>query len=340
MHTYSRMGATSCDIARRAGVSQATVSRVLTGNPAVRQELRDKVNKAVRELNYRPNGMARAMRTSRSGNIGVVVSRLAVNPLYPALLHVLGSCLSEAKFRLVVWNTDEMGDKAAADAVGDGMVDGIVMTTATAVSAELYQTLRLNAPIVLINRIVEGWPCDQVASDNLAGGRMVGQYLLSSDRRRIGLVTGLVLASTIRERECGFRETLTASNQPLDERLVERVDHFSYNTGFMAAARLLDLANPPDTLFCINDLLALGARDAARDRGFEVPGKLWIVGYDDIEMASWHTFDLTTIRQPLSQMVDAGVRFLLERINGYEGEHRNVRLPNDLVIRGSTFRGK
>lgn len=337
MNTNSNQkGVTSRDIARRAGVSQATVSRVLTGNP-VRQELRDKVKAAIRELKYRPNGTARAMRTSRTGNIGLVVPRLA-NPLHPALLHVLGGAVTQAGFRVVVWSTDDVDEKAAADAVRGSLVDGVIMTAATTASTQLYEAVQLKAPVVLVNRVVEGWPCDQVASDNVAGARMVAEYLLNSGRRRIGMVGGISLASSIRQRQFGFREMLASRGRALDERLCELVDQFSYRTGFEAAARLLDLAEPPDALFCVNDFLALGARDAARNRDFDVPGALWIVGYDDIEMASWHAFDLTTVRQPLSQMAEYAVRFLLERISGYEGEGRNIRLSNDLVLRGSTSR--
>jgi len=147
---------TSLDIARHAGVSQATVSRVLTGSP-VRQELCDKVKAAIKELKYRPNGTARAMRSSRTGNIGLVVPRLQ-NPLHPALLHVLASAITQAGYRAVVWSTDDMDEKAAADAVRESLVDGVIMTAATSASIQLYEAVRLNAPVVLVNRVVEGWP--------------------------------------------------------------------------------------------------------------------------------------------------------------------------------------
>lgn len=338
MTTYSRNEiVTSHDIARRAGVSQSTVSRVLTGNTKVRKEARDLVLAAVRELKYRPNGAARSMRTSQTGNIGVVVSRLA-NPLYPEMLQILGRCLVSAGFRMVVWNTEEMGEKAAVEAIRESRVDGAIMTTATAESTELYEALQLNVPVVLINRVVEGWRCDQVASDNLTGGRLVAEYLAKAGKRRIGMIGGSPLASTIRDRQAGFRSALTACGLPLEETLSAQVDRFSYKTGFDAASRLLELSDPPDAIFCVNDVIALGARDAARVRGIDVPSKLWIVGYDDIEMASWHAFDLTTIRQPLVRMTETAISLLIERIRGHEGDWQNICLPNELVIRGSTGR--
>lgn len=336
MNTISQnLPLTSKDIARAANVSQATVSRVLSGNPNVQAEKRERVLAVIRELNYRPNGMARAMRTNRTGNIGVVVSRLA-NPLYPEMLQILGQRLTEVGLRMMVWNTDETDEGAAASALRESLVDGVIMTTATALSTPLYEAMMLNAPVVLIHRVVDGWPCDQVMSDNAKGAATVAEYVVKGDRKRIGLIEGLPLASTIRARQTAFRTRLDELNCPLDPSLSIRVDSFSHKTGFDAASYLLDLAQPPDVLFCVNDVIALGARDAARARGVDVPGKLWIIGYDDIEMAAWPAFDLTTVRQPLKQMAQEAVALLRDRIAGTGGAHKTVCLPNELVIRGSS----
>ena len=338
MNTYARLNSvTSHDIAKRAGVSQSTVSRVLSGNTRVGKEACERVMSAVRALNYRPNGAARAMRTSQTGNIGVVVSRLG-NPLYPELLQILGRQLVSAGLRMVVWSTEEMDEKAAIDAIRESQVDGAIMTTATTASTGLYEALQTNVPVVLINRVVEGWECDQVTSDNVDGGRAVAEYLVRAGKRRIGLIGGSDVASTIRDRQAGFRAALAKANVPLAETLCQQVDAFSYKTGFEAAARLLDLSQPPEAIFCVNDVIALGARDAARARDIDVPGQLWIVGYDDIEMASWHAYDLTTIRQPLLHMTETAVSLLMNRIRGRGGKWNTVCLPNELVIRQSTGR--
>jgi LacI family transcriptional regulator len=188
------------------------------------------------------------------------------------------------------------------------------MSTETQDSTRLYEALQLNAPVVLINRIEEGWPCDQVSSDNTDGGRKVAEYLVKAARRRIGLIGGPTVARTIRDRQDAFRATLKALGQPLEDALSIQVDEFTHKTGFEAALWLFDLADPPDAIFCVNDVIALGARDAARMRRIDVPDALWIVGYDDIEMASWYGFDLTTIRQPLSHMAEIAVDLLLARI--------------------------
>ncbi|MFM0337343.1 LacI family DNA-binding transcriptional regulator [Paraburkholderia fungorum] len=166
---------TSHDIARLAGVSQPTVSRVLTGNDRVNPEARKRVLAAARELKYRPNGNARAMRTRRTGNVGMLVSRL-INPLYPEMLEAIGRRLSAHSLRMVMWSTEEINEKLAMDAIYESLVDGVIMTTATDASSRLYETLELNAPVVLINRSVPRWACDQVTSDNLAGSATVADY--------------------------------------------------------------------------------------------------------------------------------------------------------------------
>ena len=327
--------ATSKDIALAANVSQATVSRVLAGHPTVQIETRERVLAVVRAMNYRPNAMARAMRTSRNGNIGVVVSRLS-NPIYPEILQILGTCLRKSGLRMMVWNTDADDIDAAAAAVRESLVDGVIMTTATASSQPLYEAVMLNAPVVLIHRVMDGWPCDQVTSDNAAGARGVADYLVQGGRQRIGLIAGPTQASTIRDRLNGLRSRLEELGRPLNPALCIESSIFSHKAGMEAADYLLDLAEPPDALFCVNDVLALGARDAARVRGVDVPGKLWLVGYDDIEMSAWPAFDLTTVRQPLDLMVQRAVELLRARIDGAKGAHQTIRFPNDLAIRGST----
>jgi len=314
------------------------VSRVLAGHPGVQTDMRDRVLSAIRDLGYRPNAAARAMRTSRTGNIGVVAARLA-NPLYPEMLQALSRELTRAGHRMVVWDVDDdRGGGAAVDAVRSGGIDGVIFTTATAETAQLYATLTAQVPVVLMNRAVPHWDCDQVESDNRAGGRAVGTYFAGAGRRRIGLITGPLAPSTIRNREEGFLAALDRRGHGIDASRLIRVDHFSHARGLEAATRLLELASPPDAIFCVNDVLALGARDAARIRDVPVPEALWLVGYDDIEMASWPAFDLTTVRQPLTEMAAGAVTLLLGRIDGTREGRERVLLPNALVVRGSTAR--
>nr|WP_314073790.1 LacI family DNA-binding transcriptional regulator [uncultured Roseococcus sp.] len=322
---------TSRDVARRAGVSQSTVSRALAGHPGVTGEVRARVQAAARELAYVPNAAARAMRTRSSGNIGVVTARLH-NPIYPEMLQLLARELRGAGLRMIVWNSDETDEDAAADAARQGMVDGIIFTSATPASTALYEEIARRLPVVLVNRTVEGWPCDQVESDNRAGGRAVAAHFRAAGRRRLGLLSGPMLPSTIRDREAGFLEACEEAP------VTVRTEAFTYKAGVEGMERLLALADRPDAVFCANDVLALGARDAARLAGVEVPRELWLVGYDDIAMAGWTAFDLTTVRQPIEEMVREAVRLLRQRLAGEDFPRQRLRLPAPLVLRGSTGR--
>ncbi|MDB5741845.1 MAG: transcriptional regulator, LacI family [Polaromonas sp.] len=328
---------TSKEVAAVAGVSQATVSRVFAARGNVQPHTENLVREVASRLGYRPNAMARAMRTSRSGTVGVVVSRLA-NPLYPLMLQTLGPKMSAAGLRMVVWSADQDDETFAVDALKEGSVDGVLMMTATTGSSALREAVKSNLPVVLINRVLQDVPLDQIESDNHAGGARVAQYLVRAGRSRIAMISGPQDASTIRNREAGFRDQMESCGVELQKQFTTYVRNFSYQAGFDAATRLLELANPPNSIFCANDVLALGARDAARRRGISVPDELWLVGYDDIEMASWEAFDLTTIRQPLDEMCQLATDRLVERMGGSKADPVTIVVRDELIIRGSTAR--
>ena len=328
---------TSHDIARLANVSQATVSRVLRQDPRVRPETRERVQRVLAETRYEPNAAARAFRTSRSGSIGVVVARLSYQ-LYPAMLEAIGAQLARLGQRMIVWDSDPGGDGPAIRALRQGIVDGVILTAATGESEFLKEVSSPNAPVVLVNRTVDEYPSDQVSSDNLAGGRRVAEYLLACGRKRIALIGGIPRASTIRHREQGFREALKKAGAELPAHYYRRSENFTHANGVQAVTRLLELGAPPDAIFCVNDVLALGAMDGARALGVRVPEDLWLVGYDDIELASWGAYELTTVRQPMEQMVARAIDLLLAKIDHRDKPLERICMPNELVIRRSTAR--
>ena len=328
---------TSHDVARLADVSQATVSRVLRQDPKVRPETRERVLRVLAETRYEPNAAARAFRTNRSGSIGVVVARLSYQ-LYPAMLEAIGSQLARLGQRMIVWDSEHGGDAVASRALRQGIVDGMILTAATHESEFLRDVPARSFPVVMVNRTVDTYASDQVSSDNIDGGRRVAEYLVACGRQRIALIAGIPRASTIRHREQGFREALERLGVALPPHYVYRSETFSHASGELAVTRLLELASPPDAIFCVNDVLAMGAMDGARGRGVRVSDDLWLVGYDDIEIASWGAYDLTTVRQPMELMVAQAIELLLARIADREAAPRHVCLPNELVIRGSTGR--
>lgn len=325
---------TSRDVAVAAGVSQATVSRTFSGAGGVSEKARARVLAAAEELGYEINFAARAMRTQRSGTIGVVVDRVT-NPFYPEVIESLSRTLDANDLRMILWDSQGAGEKGAIEAIGHKMVDGLIFTTATSTSSALTTALAAGAPVVLVNRIVEGVLCDQVDTDNSGMSARIAQYFAASGRTRAGLITGSDEASTARDRREGFLKGAAGHGVDVPREFV--LDGgFSHEGGHEALRRMFELPRPPNAVFCSNDLSAFGALDAARAMGIRVPGDLWIVGYDDVDMASWEAYSLTTARQPIDDMVKVGVQLLLERLDNPGKPATHQRFTSELVVRGST----
>lgn len=326
---------TSRDVARLAGVSQATVSRAFS-NGNVSAKTLEKVLNAAKSVGYVPNLGARAMKTGRVDTIGVVVADLN-NPFYPEILDALTDYLDAAGQKVALWNSDGPGNDAALEAINGGSVDGIIFTTVTEASAPLQAALTRHSPVVLINRIVDTLDCDQVSSDNAAGGAAVADYLLANGHTKIAFIGGPSSASTARDRRLGFSRRLHELDAPLpDEWSLQ--GPFSHDYGYSATEQLLSSAERPTAIFCSNDLIAFGALDAARASSIAVPDDLWVVGFDDIAMSAWPAFDLTTVHQPTRRMAEAGAEALLDRIADPTAPYKMLTFRSHLVVRGSTAR--
>jgi LacI family transcriptional regulator len=323
---------TSKDIARIAGVSQTTVSRVLQGLPSVKAETREQILSVIHSHNYHPSAAARWMKTSRTNSIAVVVDRLS-NPLYPQLLQFVSAELHEFDLLMSVWESVPQFEDRLLRSIGEGIVDGVLTATATASEVRLLKTLAQQRPVVLLNRTLDDASLDQISSDNFAGGKTVAIHFLAGGRRQPGLITGPALASTIRDREQGFRDGLAASGVMLANAQLLRAEDFTYQCGYEAAQALLSRAPGLDCIFCSNDLLAIGACDGLRAMGRVVPQDVWVIGYDDIPMAGWGAIGLSTMRQPLSVMARLAVQKLVSRLNGEPGKAETIRLHNELVVR-------
>lgn len=325
---------TSRDIAARASVSQATVSRVLSGSTNVSPETRQRVLAVLEETGYRPDGVARAMITRRTGSVGVVVDDIT-NPFYPQLLQALSAELSAADRRMLFWNSSGAGEPGAVEAIRQRLVDGVIFTTATAGSEVLLEAIADGAPAVLVNRYVRALESDTVVTDNTGGGRLVAEYLVGHGHRRVAVIAGPRGVSTATDRTGGFVRALNRLDAPLDRSLRLQCA-FTHAAGHEAARRLLALDEPPSAIFCVNDVLAFGAIDAARAAGVRVPDDVWIIGFDDIDMASWEAFDLTTVRQPMLAMARAAVEILLARLEDPDAPPISKRFGSELIVRRST----
>ena len=325
---------TSLDVARRAGVSQSTVSRVFTNDGRLMPETRARVHAIARELGYRPNAVARSLSTRRTNIIGLVTSDL-INPFYPLVLQAFIAQLHNLGKQVMLMSTGlgEDLDDLLPDVLS-AQVDGFVIASAHLSSEVVRACVQAHLPIVLFNRTAPNSGASSVACDNLLGGREVADALLDAGHQRLAFIAGREDASTSLERERGFTE-----------RLIERglVDlrrfpgDYTYDTGFKSARTLLESSDPPDALFCANDITAMGALDAARTLGVRVPHDLAVIGFDDIPPASWSTYGLSTVRQPLERMIERSLERLLQLIDGENTAPTVDVFAGTLIRRGSTL---
>ncbi|MGR3435114.1 MAG: LacI family DNA-binding transcriptional regulator, partial [Shimia sp.] len=300
---------TSRDVAERAGVSQSAVSRVFSGASASKVTA-DKVRAAAEELGYRPNVLARSLITGRSRIIGLVVAYLE-NPFYPDAIQHLSVALQERGHHLLIFTASWASDvDAVVQDLMDYQVDGIVAAS-VAISDGLVDRCRATGiPVVLFNRGQPDGALPQVTSDNRAGAAKVAAHLAETGHRRIAHIAGWEGSLTGRDRAEAFAETLARHGLDVETRAG---DYLHDRAG--DAARDLWATHRPDAIFVANDHMAFAAMDALRGLGVDVPGECSIVGYDDVPMAAWGAYDLTTVRQPTRDMVDRTVDLLFARLD-------------------------
>ena len=325
---------TSKDLARLAGVSQSTVSRVLSNSPRVNAATRARVLKVLRETNYTPNAVARAMKTGRTDAIGVIMSRIT-SPFHSAMLDLIGRRLCELGLQMILWNVEHDPTEATSQILQQRLVDGFIFTSATFDSQLHRAALASGTPTVLLHRGIDDLSCDQALGDNWQGAWKLGRYFGNAGHTNIGLVTSPLTVSTARDREQGFRAALEEIGISIPKRNVV-VGGFTHQDGHTAARVLLSRPNPPTAIFAITDVLAFGVLDGARSLGVKVPDDVWVAGFDNTDMASWEAFDLTTVDQPVRAIVDTGIDLLRRRIDDPDAEPVVRKLPCELVIRGST----
>jgi LacI family transcriptional regulator len=283
------------------------------------------------EYGYQPNAIAKAMVTGRTSTIGVVVAGIT-NPFYPELLEAIAKAIEGSGYRMTLWSSGAASEPAAIEAISQRLVDGIIFTGATQNSPALQVAMKGQAPLVLINRYVDGVRCDTVTTDNINGGRAAAEHLLSLGHRSLGIIGAAPDLSTAREREQGFREVLKAHG--LDY-WVDRGQP-SFSLGWEAVHEIATLANPPSAVFCMNDITALGVLSGARRAGVTVPDDLSVLGFDDIDMAQWEAFNLTTVRQPIADMAQIAVRLLHDRIADPQHKPRHRSLEARVILRDTT----
>lgn len=323
---------TSFDVARRAGVSQPTVSRTLRNLPGASPATRQRVLAAAKELSYLPSDSGRALSTRSTRRVAVVSEELT-NPFYSELVQPLGRFLAAQDLRAVLI-TDSDGRGVDVDVLADGSYDGVILTTTRRRSALPRDLTERGIPHVLVNRTLDDAESPSCCPDNADGARQVSDLLAQLGHRRVASIQGPSDTSTGKQRAQALRAGLRRHQIPLPRAMV-RPAPFDHDAGCRAALELLEQDPRPTAIVCGNDVLALGALSAARALGIRVPDDLTVIGFDDIRLASWPLVDLTTVRCDLEAMAATAVEMLQSQILGGAQRAATVRQPVSLVLRGT-----
>ena len=325
---------TSMQVAQRAGVSQSAVSRVFTPGASASPAITQKVRQAAAELGYRPNVLARSLITGRTRIIGLVVAYLE-NQFYPVVLELLSRALQDKGYHILVFMAENATEKVAQvmEELLDYQVDGIITASVAMTNDLTARCTAVGIPVVMFNRGQDDARLSEVTSDNIAGGRRATEFLIAGGHTRIAHVMGWQGSSTGRDRATGFRLAMQGAGLT-PQAMVDGM--YSRDTAAQVARDMCTGPDRPDAIFVGNDHMAFAVMDALRtDLGLSVPSDVSIVGYDDVPLAAWPAYDLTTIRQPVNRMVEATVEALLAQIESGESAPRKIRIDGPLVIRSS-----
>jgi DNA-binding LacI/PurR family transcriptional regulator len=322
------------EVAVRAGVSPATVSRVLNGAPTVREDYRTRVLAAVAELDYRPNRLARNLRRRQAEMVGVVVSDIE-NPHFSEMVRAIEDEAFGAGFRVLLCNTDENAEKQRAylEMLADERALGVVISPSDPAGEEIGDLLDLGIPVVALDRMADDPRADAVVADNVDAARQATTWLIDAGHEHIGLVAGRVDVETGDERLEGYTQAMRAAGLP---ELVAG-GGFRLEGGHTAAAELLAGTPRPTGLVVANNLMTIGALRALRAAGLRIPDDVALTAIDDPFWAEFTDPSLTTLAQPVREMANAAMTMLLERIEG-RTEPKRLMFPFELKVRASCGR--
>lgn len=321
------------DVASRAGVSVATVSRVLNDHPAVRPGTRTRVLAAVAELGYRPNVVARSLRTERTRTLGLVISDV-LNPFFTELARSVEDEARAHGYSVIFGNADEQPDLQDhhVRTLLDRRIDGLLVSPTGGANQLMVEADQAGSPMVFVDRWINGVDVPVVRTDGRQAVRDLVAHLLSLGHRRLAIIAGLASTTTGSERVEAFREALREHGLPLPRHYIGKGD-FQAASGRHATARFLDLSRPPDAVFATDNLMALGAMDEIRSRGLRIPDDISLAAFDDIAWFVHTDPPITAVAQPTGELGRAAVRTLIDRVEGRPAD--SVTLPARLVVRRS-----
>ncbi len=325
------------DVAKRAGVSPMTVSRVINNAAGVKPKTREWVEQIIAAMGYIPNRLAQGLISQRTGTIGLILPDVA-NPFFAHVLRAAEITARREGYRLLVCNTEgDAGlERDYIQNLISHQVDGLIVAPVGDRSrAGLLPLIHRRYPLVLLDRSVAGIECDLVLGDSAGGARRLVGHLAAIGHRRIAMILGADDVSSTRERYAGYCEALRAAGLALERDLVVETTVDSPG-GYRAMQQILTLDPRPSAIFAVNNMTALGAMQVLREQGLTVPDAVALVCFDDVEHLAILAPFMTVVDQPAEAFGSMAAQMLLERVGGRAGEKpRLVRLPTKLIVRVS-----
>lgn len=320
------------DVAKTAGVSVSTVSRVLNGKVDVASETQDRILSVIDDLGYTTNLAARSMRSHKKNLVGLIMPDIA----YPFAIEVMkgvNRAIAESEFDLLVYTTGDVRKSGRAfheqkyvSLLTNSISDGVILV------APVAGEFNIDAPIVSIDPLASNPNYPAVHATNYHGAVAAMEYLLSLGHKRIGYISGRAELESASRRLKGYIEALETVDIPVDEELIASGD-YTTETGVTGARQLLGLANPPSAIFASNDQMAMGVYQVAEEMGLRIPEDLSVVGFDNITESKY--MGLTTVDQFISEMGYVATQMLIKLINGIPLEDKTYRMQTQLVVRSS-----
>jgi len=330
------------DVARKAGVSTATVSRALSDFPGIRDKTRKNVLKAVSELNYEINAVARNLRQKKTNSIGIIVGNV-LSQFYSVIAKSVEDIANKFGYNTILCNGDENPEKELnyLKVLMSNRVDGIILTPTGKNSEYVQRLLNSRTKVVLLDRLIEGVDCDAILVDNTDGAYKAVKHLIDQGYRKIGIVDGYLDRTTGAERLKGYLQAIEEAGMAKDDSLI-KIGNFKKESGRKLTKELLDQSNRPEAIFTTNVDMSMGALIAIKEMGLRIPDDISIICFDDSDWASILEPSITVIRQPVYQLGSTAAEMLIKKIEDEEKESDHkptiVTLKTQLIIRNSTKR--
>lgn len=328
------MASTIKDVAKRAGVSTATVSRVINGDPRISSKTKEKVLYCIRELDYKINNIARSLKTNKTHTIGFMCPELA-NNFFMTVAKGVEDELKKYGYSVIICNTNESVDeeKERITLLLEKCVDGVIIIPASHTGDHFKRLTNQGIPVVLADRLVENFLTDAVLVDNINGSYSVIEYLINNGYRRIGYIGGDIRLTSARERDEGYKRALGDYYIPVDQTIIKYGDYHE-QSGYTKMQELMNSENPPEIVFISNYYMHMGATRYLIEHRATNEKVIPIASFDDMELASLLGYCTVLVGQPMLEIGNKAAGMLIKRINGDSNDsHQIVRLKTKLIIK-------